>query len=229
MEPQIQLQVANDDLSLLQALHALLSGNLDDAEAGARELLQRHKDLTAVFILANCYERRNLHSAAIDLYQTLVHDQQWKTFAYRALGRIYEKQLDFASARYYLDQAIQIHPEWLSLKHLANLLQSTGQSAEAVKVYEQASEMIPESDLMARFQLDAARIMSLYCLPEVSNQGVWHEIQTFAATYQALLPPTPGPVIPGPRAYPLRLGYVTPDACNHSAGRLLHEFLLHLW
>ncbi|MEZ0370549.1 MAG: tetratricopeptide repeat protein [Candidatus Sericytochromatia bacterium] len=141
-----------------------------------------------------------------------------------ALGKLAEQQGRIREARDYYRQALEREPGPLSLYQWGSYLQASGETEAAARTFASALKNLPPG--LDQLRISAARIISLYCSPEVSDPQLIAAVRNFESRQVRHLYPARRPAAAS-QTGPLRWGYVSPDCFQHVAGHTLRTLLRH--
>lgn len=231
-------------LTNLGALH-LREGRLDQAVETCRAALAADPDMVAAAsTLGNALAAQGNPDAAIEIHAAmlrrhpgnalLLHNQALArkqagnsaeaialllqalaaapdmAEAWNSLGAVLLDRDDIPEAEQALRQAVAIRPDFAdSHNNLGKLLSQCGRNVEAAASFRRALDIEP-----GNATIHSNLLFMLLHMPDVSAQALFQEHRAFGLRQEAAAPTE---VLPPPRADDiLRIGYVSPDFCEHA-------------
>ncbi len=214
---------------LQQAVAAHRSGNLALAASLYRQILDQHPDMApALTNLGSILRQNGQLDEAIALLERAVHIPDSNEHAAYNLGNALRAAGRHQESIAAFDLAVTRKPDWaLAYCNLGVALANAGDQESAEAALHQALTLEPRHTL-ARNNLAAllsSRLMRLQYQP-VANESL---LTTLAQEYGALCPAAePLPMRPQTPGKPLRVGFLSPDLCDHPVGMFVLPLLQHL-
>jgi predicted O-linked N-acetylglucosamine transferase (SPINDLY family) len=143
--------------------------------------------------------------------------------AYCNLGDLHQANGDLLLAELSYRSAISVKPELPQpFANLGELLKSTGRVVDAIRLLKDGVARHPSFPL-----LHSNLILALHYTPFVSPEVIWRAHRRWSDCHaQALMPKDPVEIINPDPARRLRVGYVSPDFCNHPVSRFFEPLLM---
>ena len=201
------------------------SGQLDEAIASYRQAILLKPDYPeALNNLGNVLRDRERLDEAIASYRQAILLKPDYPEAHNNLGNALRDtgQLDEATASF--RQAIDLQPDYPEAhSNLGNILKDEGQLDEAIAAYRQAMAFRPEFP-----DAHSNLLLALNYHPGLDPSAVYEEHRRWnrqhAEPLRPFIQPHGNDPTPDRR---LRIGYVSPDFCDHPVGHFLLPLLAH--
>ncbi|MGA2440074.1 MAG: tetratricopeptide repeat protein [Tepidisphaeraceae bacterium] len=219
---RLKPDLAEAHSNLGNALQA--KGQLDEAIASFRQAIRLNPDLAEAthHNLGNALTDKGQFDEAIAAYRRAIRIRPDYAEAHNNLGNALKAtgQLDDAIASF--RQAIRIKPDLVEAhSNLGNALKDIGQLDEAVASYRQAMQLRPDYEL-AHSNL----LYTLHFHPDYDAGMIFQEHrrwnQRHAEPLRKFIQPHANNRDPDRQ---LRIGYISPDLCEHPVGRFLLPLL----
>jgi predicted O-linked N-acetylglucosamine transferase (SPINDLY family) len=208
VEPSLQLALAHHQ-----------AGRVRDAEKIYREILSRKPNhLEALHLLGILAGQIGRSDAAVQLIQRAIQVKPDFAEAHSDLGNALKDmgQLDNAIAAY--RQAVRLKPEIAEAHiNLGNALMETGFLAEAIESYRHGIRLKPDfADIHSNL------VFALHYHPDYDAGMIRQELRRWNERHVGRLRQFVKPHLNKRDSdRPLRIGYVSPDFCEHAVGRNL--------
>ena len=203
-------------------------GNVLTASGRAEEALPLYRgrlkrlpgDTAAALNLAVALRRLDRLDEAVTTLRQALSLAPAAAELWNLLGVLHLDRLDFAAAEVALRRALTLASDFAdALNHLGMVLGAVGRNLEALACYRRAHVLEPENAIIHSNLLFLMRHMG-----GLSEAEVFAEHRRFGAIQEGLVPkPAPFPARPEGRR--LRLGYVSPDFCDHAMTMLFEPVL----
>lgn len=213
-----QAAAANILANLLTA-----AGQFDQAEPLYRQALAVQPDDAATLCnLALALRQHGRPVEALDLLERAVTLAPTLAEAWNSLGLVCLDQDVLPEAERALAEALRLRPDFVdALSNMAIVLGARLRHGEAAVLLRRALALDPANAMVHSNLLQTLRHM-----PGLSRAEVFDEHRRYGATQEALATPLPPvPAIPAEAERRLRLGYVSPDLCEHAVAMFFEPVL----
>jgi predicted O-linked N-acetylglucosamine transferase (SPINDLY family) len=142
--------------------------------------------------------------------------------AYSNLADLYQARGDLAIAERNYRAAISFKPHLPEpFANLGELLKSSGRVVEAIRLLCEATDRHPAVPL-----LHSNLLLALHYTPLVPSEVIWRAHQRWNLLHaQRWMPQEPAPIVGPDPERRLRIGYVSPDFCDHPVARFFEPLI----